>query len=437
MSEAPRASQPTPLPEHASLDWLRKQAKRELKALRATNPSARLAEAQYRLATQYGFPSWRALKAHIDAQTLDGQLFDAARHGRLDALTSLLDAHPDKLHARDKPYEWTLLHAAAAAGHLPIVDLLIARGLDVNARERGDNTYPMHWAAAAGHLEVVRRLADTGGDVIGHGDDHELEVIGWATCWLPGPQREVADFLISRGARHHIFSAIAMDLADEVRRIVDADRTALQRRMSRNEVHQMPLHFAVRFGRAEMVSLLLDLGADPLATDGHGFTAAAYATTPDVDRRVMSSIAALTAAELVSADRGHRRPHAGLMDVMAMLSLRQWDAAETLVRELPGLVGPGGAALGALHLMSKRNDLTAVDWLLTHGADPNTRWAHWSAEVTPLHLAVMMGHATIIERLLRAGADPHVRDTEHHSDAIGWAEFFKRPDLVALLEGQR
>jgi ankyrin repeat protein len=326
MSEAPLTPQPTPtaLPEHASLEWLRKQAKRELKSLRETNPAAQLADAQFRVATRYGFSSWRALKAHIDAQTLEGQLFDAARHGRLDALKSLLDRHPDKLHARDKPYEWTLLHAAASGGHLPIVELLLARGLDVNARERGDNTYPMHWAAAGGHLDVVRRLADAGGDVVGHGDDHELEVIGWATCWQPGPQRDVAEFLVSRGARHHIFSAIAMDLGDEVRRIVGDDRTALQRRMSRNEVHQMPLHFAVRFNRAEMVSLLLELGADPLAVDGHGFTAAAYATTPDIDRRVMSAIAALTDAELLSADRGKRRPRCETCPGSSRQEARPW-----------------------------------------------------------------------------------------------------------------
>jgi ankyrin repeat protein len=436
MSEVPHPSQPTPLPQHASLEWLRKQAKRELASLRETNPSAQLADAQFRLAAQYGFKSWRALKAHIDAQTLDGQLFDAARHGRLDAMRALLDQHPDKLHARNQPYEWTLLHVAAQGGHLPIVELLLARGLDVNARERGDNTYAMHWAAAAGHLDVVRYLADAGGDVVGRGDDHELEVIGWATCWQPGPQREVAEFLVSRGARHHIFSAIAMDLAGEVRRIVDADRTALQRRMSRNEAHQMPLHFAVRCNRVEMVSLLLELGADPLAVDGDGFTAAAYATTPEADRRVMSSIAALTAAEMLSADRGKRRPHAGLMDVMAMLSLREWTAAETLVTEVPGLIAPGGAAVGALHLMAKRNDLAAVDWLLVHGAEPNARWAHWNAELTPLHLAVMMGHTAIVERLVRAGADPHIRDSAHDSSAIGWAEFFKRDDLVTLLRGQ-
>ena len=148
-----------------------------------------------------------------------------------------------------------------------IVDLLLKRGLDVNAREKGDNTYAMHWAAAAGHLDVVRRLADAGGDVVGHGDDHELEVIGWASAWDgsdDAAHRAIAEFLVSRGARHHIFSAIAFNLADEVRRIVAADPAALSRTQSHNEDFRLPLHFAVRKNRPEMVALLLELGADPL-----------------------------------------------------------------------------------------------------------------------------------------------------------------------------
>jgi len=59
------------LPEHPDLDWLRKQAKRLLKELRETNPSARLADAQFDLAKRYGFSSWRALKAHVDTLTVD------------------------------------------------------------------------------------------------------------------------------------------------------------------------------------------------------------------------------------------------------------------------------------------------------------------------------------------------------------------------------
>jgi hypothetical protein len=85
---------------------------------------------------------------------------------------------------------------------------------------------------------MVRKLADAGGDVIGEGDDHAGGVIGWACCWedcSDDSHRAVVDFLISRGARHHIFSAVAMDLADEVRRIVAADPSTLNQRQSRNE----------------------------------------------------------------------------------------------------------------------------------------------------------------------------------------------------------
>jgi ankyrin repeat protein len=367
----------------------------------------------------------------MDSSTIENQLFDAARRGDVATLAALLDEHPDKLHARAKPYEWSLLHVAA--GHLAAVDLLLQRGLDVNAREQGDNTCAMHWAAAGGHLDVVRRLADAGGDVVGHGDDHELEVIGWATCWDgcdDAAHRAVADFLVSRGARHHIFSAIAMNLSDEVRRIVAADPSALNRRQSRNENHRTPLHFAVLKNRQEMISLLLELGADPLAVDGSGQSVAAYATAPDTDRRVMEKIRAMTSAELVSAVRGHRSPRSGPIDLVALLALGEWGTATQLLSENAGLIEPSG---GVLHLMAKRNDVAAVKWLLDQGADPNGRWAHWDADVTPLHLAASRGHAEIVRLLVAAGSDPSIRDSKHDGDALGWAEHFQQPEIVEIL----
>ena len=432
MSEHPSGSA---LPDNPNLDWLRKQAKRRLEEVRTSNPGAQLAEAQYALARHYGFPSWRALKTHVNSRTLDNELFDAARTGDVQRLEAMLDRHPEKLHARAKPYDWTLLHLAAR--HPAAVDLLLKRGVDVNARETGDNTCPMHWAAAAGQLDAVRCLADAGGDVVGHGDDHELEIIGWATCWDgcdDDAHRAVANFLVSRGARHHIFSAIALNLADEVRRIVAADPSALNRRQSRNENHRTPLHFAVLKNRQEMTSLLLELGADPLAVDGSGQPVAVYASSPDADRTVMEKIRAMLSAELDSAGRGHRLPNAGPMDLVALLAVGDLDTAGQLLTANPRLIDSRG---GALHLMVQRNDEAAVRWLLDHGADLDGRWSSGGADVAPLHLAASRGHAGMVRLLLRAGADPAVRDSMHDGTPLNWAEHFQQPAIVQILEDYR
>ena len=85
--------------------------------------------------------------------------------------------------------------------------------------------------------------------------------------------------------------------------------------------------------------------------------------------------------------------------------------------------------------MTVRGDDRAVRWMLDHGADPNVRWGHWDADVTPLHLAAWQGHAEVVEALLAAGADPTIRDSKHNGDALGWAEHSGRADVVRILLG--
>jgi hypothetical protein len=53
------------LPERPSLDHLKKQAKVLLRELKRRDPGARLTAAQHALALEYGFASWRDLRAHV------------------------------------------------------------------------------------------------------------------------------------------------------------------------------------------------------------------------------------------------------------------------------------------------------------------------------------------------------------------------------------
>src|SRR5262249_41101164 len=146
-----------------------------LQELRRTDPKTKLADTLLSTARDYGFPSWRALKAEIEQrETGDvARFFAACEGGETAGLRVSLARNPNLVRA-EKPKSqhrgWTGLHAAAQAGHAAAVRLLLEHGADPNAREAGDNTYPLHWAAARKDIESVRALLDAGGDVQGSGD---------------------------------------------------------------------------------------------------------------------------------------------------------------------------------------------------------------------------------------------------------------------------
>ena len=78
------------LPAQPNIDWLKKTARQRLAELRVSDPAAKLHRAQLTVAKDYGFKSWRALKAHVDniAASLreHTQVFDAARAGDVEAV---------------------------------------------------------------------------------------------------------------------------------------------------------------------------------------------------------------------------------------------------------------------------------------------------------------------------------------------------------------
>jgi ankyrin repeat protein/catechol 2,3-dioxygenase-like lactoylglutathione lyase family enzyme len=295
------------LPERASLEYLKKRAKERLLELRRRDPRAKLSAAQLAIARDYGFPSWRALKAEIDRRRAPmlASFFAACRAGDVATLRDLLTSEPSLVRERTAEGS-TALHLAV--GHVDAVRLLLEHGADPNARDVGDNAYPLHFAGGAGGAEVVRALLDAGGDVHGVGDAHELEVIGWATCFGPTIPQDVLELLLERGARHHIFSAIASKDLEAIKRVVADNPAALSRRLSRTENRQTALHYVIappdgllgggfRTGaHYAMLDLLIELGADLEAMDDKGRTPLAVAMLKG-DEQAMRRLKAAGAKE--------------------------------------------------------------------------------------------------------------------------------------------
>jgi ankyrin repeat protein len=275
------------LPERPSLEYLKKLAKERLRELRRADPGARLAQAQLAVARDHGFRSWRALKAEVDrlGASLIESFQAACAEGDVPALRRLLDEDESLVRERGADGR-TCLHLAVR--HPEAVRLLLERGADPNVREDGDNALPLHFAAAGGPIESVRMLLDAGSDVHGSGDDHLMDVIGWATVFSE-PRREVAELLVERGARHHVFSAIGVGDADLLRRVIEDDPDAIRRRLSRHEQEQTALHYVVApadglvggtFRTGEHYALLdalIEAGAELEARDAKGRTPLAVA----------------------------------------------------------------------------------------------------------------------------------------------------------------
>ena len=272
----------TKLPDRPSLEYLKKLAKDRLRDLRRSDPGARLATAQLAVARDHGFPSWRALKTEVErrrAPTLEA-FFAACAAGEVHALRRLLDEDPALVRERND-HGATGLHLAVR--HPDAVRLLLERGADPNVREKGDNALALHFAAGGGALESVRALLDAGSDVQGAGDLHRMDVIGWATV-VAEARRDVVDLLVERGARQHVFSAIALGDVELLRRVVEDDPAAIRRRLSRFEQEQTALHYVVApadglvggafrtGGHYATLDALIELGADLEARDAKGRT---------------------------------------------------------------------------------------------------------------------------------------------------------------------
>ncbi len=105
---------------------------------------------------------WAAVMRHANiakfliARGADYDVFAAAAMGDTKRLGELLGRQPD-LACSTTLAGLTPLHLAANGGKLPIAELLLAQGADVNAADRAGDT-PLHATAEGNHPEVARLL---------------------------------------------------------------------------------------------------------------------------------------------------------------------------------------------------------------------------------------------------------------------------------------
>jgi len=321
MSTDPQAA-PGRLPERPNLRHLKDQAKDLVKSGAA--PS--VADAQFKIARLYGFASWPKLKAHVQSFEEIGQLKQAIDSNDIARVKTLMTRNP-ALHGaplgygEDGPLTWAaecrVPWEPPGAARLAMAEWIIAHGSDVH--QGGDG--PLMRAALNGYrIPMMELLVEHGADVnaMWHGhfpiifapcESMDEAALKWlldrgANPNLRDPRQSAAgqpypgtalDYLIGSYARSLARLSACIDILleaggetryntpavlavlrgrlDDLTELIDADPGLVNKRFSELDCGHTGgrllllqggtlLHVAAEYGNLAAAALLLDRGAD-------------------------------------------------------------------------------------------------------------------------------------------------------------------------------
>jgi ankyrin repeat protein len=260
------------LPDRPNLRHLRAQAKDLLRS----GAAATLAEAQLRIARQYGFPSWTKLKQHVDSLDVRGRLQHAIAANDVAAVRELLSSMPE---LRQFLIEDVPLIRVAQRGRIPMMEVLVRHGADVNGLCWG--WFPVLFTPCENlEPEPLQWLLDHGADPNRGTPNDPGTALDYVIQTYPrDPKRLTAciELLLAAGAhtRYDIPGVLSILRArnDELAALLDADPTLLRRRYATLDCGASGgrlltlrgatlLHVAAEYGFFDATALLLDRGAD-------------------------------------------------------------------------------------------------------------------------------------------------------------------------------
>jgi ankyrin repeat protein len=313
---------PRPLPDRPNLRHLKDQARDLLK----TGAAVSLTDAQFRVARLYGFASWPKLKAHIDSLEEIGQLKQAIDTNDIDRVKIMMTRNP-RLHSaplgygKDGPLTWVaecrvpwespsparlamatwmlghgsdvhqggdgpLMRAALNGYRVPMMELLVAHGADVNALWHGH--FPIIFAPCESlDPAALKWLLDHGANP--NCRDHGYKNSGHpypgtaldysVASYARAPQRLstcIEILLEAGGVTKYDIPGVLQLLRGRLDRLaeqIDADPALVNRRFSELDCGMTGgreltlqggtlLHVAAEYGSFAAVALLLDRGAD-------------------------------------------------------------------------------------------------------------------------------------------------------------------------------
>ena len=194
----------------------------------------------------------------LSQHAIAGEIHEASKNGDLVKINKLLDKDPGLINRGDENGV-TPLHWAAIRGRKIAVELLIARGADVNAKKKGGST-PLHWAST---VKISEILIKKGADVNAK-NQYDGTPLHWA-IHTNNPDKMM--LLLSKGAnvdakdnkgRTPLHWAAMFNFKDGVLPLVAKGAKINER----DKKGKTPLGIALEKGNKEVAKILEDQGAE-------------------------------------------------------------------------------------------------------------------------------------------------------------------------------